>query len=120
MEVCDQEGDVVALSLPLERTLSRAPRCADKTYFDRFPPKDEESLRPLCQKSRKLMHKDILNLVRLLDLDGNADTVHARFDQDALVLIAAYAERIEQELRRGPRFDLRHIVSFRGLAGEIG
>lgn len=58
------------------------------THLDRFPPQNEEALRPLLQESRELVNQDVFNLVGLLDLDADAHGVDRRLDQDALVFIA--------------------------------
>jgi hypothetical protein len=61
------------------------------------------------------MYKDVLNLVGLFDLDAYPDTVDARLDQDTLILVSGDGQRIEQNLRRGFGFNLRHIMTFRCL-----
>lgn len=66
------------------------------------------------------MHQNILNLVRLLDLDTDAHTVHARLDQDSLIFVSGNYERSEEDLRRGLRFDFWDVVPLGGLGCEVG
>jgi hypothetical protein len=54
----------------------------------------------------------MLNLVCLLDLDADTDTVDTRLDQDSLILIPGYRKRVEEDLRRAGRLDLRYVMSF--------
>lgn len=111
VEVRDQEGNVVALpqlapsSLPtilpfLSETLdtckppkrNRGPpgMC---THLDRLPPQNKEVLRPLLKEPREFMHKDILDLVRLLDPYADAHTIHAGLNQHPLVLVPRDRQR---------------------------
>jgi hypothetical protein len=55
--------------------------------LDRFSPKDEKSFCPLRQEPCKLVYQNMLNLVCLLDLDADPDTVNAWLDQDSLILV---------------------------------
>jgi hypothetical protein len=84
-------------------------------YLYRFPPQNKEGLGPLSQEPRELVNKDILDLVRLLDPDADADAVHAGLNKDLLVLVARNGKRVEQELRRRLGFYLRDIVPLGGL-----
>lgn len=63
-------------------------------YLNWLPPQNEKGLRPLCQESRKLMHKDVLNLVRLFDLDTDSYTVDAGFNEYPLILVARHVQFI--------------------------
>lgn len=62
----------------------------------------------------------MFNLVCLLDLDAYPHTVDAGLDQDSLVLVTRHGEWVQDDFRRGCGLDFRHIVSFRGLRGEVG
>ncbi len=66
------------------------------------------------------MHQNLLNIIRLLNLDANPYTVDARLDQDPLILISCDNERIQQDFGGRLSFDFGDIVSFRGLRGEVG
>ena len=66
------------------------------------------------------MTQDPLNLVRLLDLDADADRVDARLDQDPLVLVACDRQGRQENLGRGLGFDLGDIVSLGGLRRKVG
>jgi len=64
-------------------------------YLDGFPPQDKESLRSLRQETCELVNQDILDLICLLDLYADADTVDARLDQDSLIFVAGDYERVQ-------------------------
>lgn len=66
------------------------------------------------------MDQDVLNLVRLLDLDADADTVDTGLDEDALVLVAGYRQGVQEDFGRGSRFDFRDIVPFGCLGSKVG
>lgn len=57
-------------------------------YLDRLSSEDKKRLGSLRQESGKLVYKDVLNLVGLLDLDAYSDGVDARLNEDALVFVA--------------------------------
>ena len=88
MEIRDQERDIISLTSCVSSHPSPYLPPLPPTHLNRFSPQDKERLRPLRQESRELMDQDILNLIRLLDLDANAHTVDAWLDQDALVLVS--------------------------------
>ena len=48
----------------------------------------------------------MLDLIRLLDLDADADTVDARLDEDPLVLISGNRQRVQDDFRGGFCLDL--------------
>lgn len=89
------------------------------THLDRLSPQNQKVLGPLRQEPRKLVHQDMLNLIRLLDLDADADGVDARLDEDPFVLVPGHRERVQQHLRRLPGLDLGHIMAFGRLRGEV-
>lgn len=99
VEVGDEEGDVVAL--------------------DGLAAQDEEGLGALGQEARELVNQDALDLVGLLDADADADAVHARLDEHALILVPRHRQRVQQYLRRRLRLDLRHVVPLRRLRCEV-
>lgn len=66
------------------------------------------------------MHQDALDLIGLLDLDADAHAVHARFDQHLFVLVPRHRQRVQQHFVRASGFDLRYVVPFRRLRGEVG
>ena len=65
--------------------------------LDRFSSQDEELLGSLGQETRELVHKNVLNLVRLLDFDTDADTVDTGLDEDPFRLIARDCERVQKK-----------------------
>lgn len=66
------------------------------------------------------MYQDILDLVRLLDLDADAHGVDGWFDEDALVFVTRNGEGCQQDFRARPSLDLWYIVTFGGLRCEVG
>lgn len=115
MSVCDQKRDIIALS----QSDSASMTVFVVTYLHRFPSKDKEGLRALGEKSGKLVHQNVLNLVCLLYAYADSDTVDAWFNEHLLIFVAGDGERIEQDFWRAGSLDFRHIVSFRGLRSEV-
>lgn len=66
------------------------------------------------------MDQDVFNLVCLFYPDADADAVDAGLDEDTLVLVTRDGQRVEEDFGRGLRFDLGHVMAFRGLRGEVG
>lgn len=66
------------------------------------------------------MYQDILNLIRLLDLDTDANTVYTRLDQDTFILVSGDYKGSQEDFGRGLRFDFRDVVSFGRLRCEVG
>ena len=66
------------------------------------------------------MDQNMLNFIRLLDLDAYAHAVDAWLDKDPLILVSRNGERIQKNFRRCLRFNLRNIVPFGRLGCEIG
>ena len=58
------------------------------------------------------MDQDILNLVCLLDLDADPDTVDAGFNEYPLVLVSGDDQGRKKDLGRCAGFDLGYIVTF--------
>jgi hypothetical protein len=100
MKVGDQERDVISL--------------------DRFPPQDVKRLCSLGQEAGELVNQYMLNLICLLDLDAYPHAIDAGLDIDALVLVARYGQRVQDDFGGARGFDLRHVVPLRGLGGEVG
>ena len=63
------------------------------SHLDRFPPENEERFGSLRQKTSELMDEDVLNLVRLLDLDAYPNAVDTRLNEDLLVLVSCDGQR---------------------------
>jgi len=68
MEIRNQERDVISLN--------------------RLSPQNEESFRSLRQEAGEFVDQNMLNLIRLLDLDADADTVYAGLDEHPFVLVS--------------------------------
>jgi len=58
------------------------------------------------------VHQDILNLIRLLDLNANAYAIHTGLDQDSFVLIAGDCQGVEQDFWGTGGFDFGDVVAF--------
>ena len=91
----------------------------DLAHLDRLPPKDEEGLRSLRQEPRELVHQNVLNLIRLLDLDAHPSAVHTGLDEHLLVLVSGDCERVEEDLGRAGGFNFGDIMPLGGLRGKI-
>src|SRR5437762_12376626 len=92
---------------------------ADVVSLHRLPPQYEKGLGALRQEPGELVHEDILNFIRLLDTDADADRVDGGFDQDPLVLVARDREWVQEEFRGAGGFNLGDVVTFDGLRGEV-
>jgi len=122
VEVCDEEGNIVALQAPesVSQSVSQSVTSMSTiTNLDRLPPQDKKRLGTLRQEARKLVHQNILNLVRLLDADANSDRIDARLHQHALILIARYRQWRQQHLGRSLCLDLGYIVALRRLRRKV-
>jgi hypothetical protein len=65
------------------------------------------------------VHKDVLDLIRLLDLDANPHAIDARLDQDFLMIISGNSKWVQKDLGRTGGFDFGNIVPFCYLRGEV-
>lgn len=116
MEIRDQEWDIITLDiLASSLQLHSLP-----TNLYRFPPQDKESFRSLRQEPRKLVYQNVLNLIRLLDLDTNAYTIYTRLDKDSFILVSGDNQGSKKNFRRCLSFYLWYVMSFRGLGCEVG
>jgi hypothetical protein len=57
------------------------------------------------------MHKNMLDLIRLLDPYAHSHAIDRRLDEDSLFLITGDCERVEEDFGRGGCFDFGHIVA---------
>lgn len=57
-------------------------------YLHGLPPQYEECFRSLSQEPREFMHKDILDLIGLLNLDADPYAIYAGLNEHLLVLVA--------------------------------
>ena len=79
VEIRNQERNVIPLprhtlvSLPSTATEKGREGARGRADFDGFPTEDVEALGALRQEAGELVYEDVLNLVRLLDLDGYTD-----------------------------------------------
>ena len=79
MGIRDQKRDVIALALPSQSVPIKSPS-ARNLYLYSLPPQDKKCLRPLRQEPCKLMHQNMLDLIRLFDLNTDAYTVDTGLD----------------------------------------
>jgi hypothetical protein len=93
--------------------------CGSTTYLHWFPSQDEECLSSLSQESCELVYKDMLNLIRLLDLDADTNTVDAGLNQDPLIFVSGDRQRVQEDLWGSLCFNFWNIVSFGGLGCEV-
>ncbi len=89
-------------------------------YLDRLSSQDEEGLGSLRQEPGKLVYKDVLNLVGLLNLDAYSDGVDAGLNEDALVFVARNRQGRQEHLGRCLGLDLGDIVPLGRLRGKVG
>lgn len=61
----------------------------------------------------------MFDLICLLNPNADADTVHTGFNEDLLVLVSRNRQGIEDELWGGLGLDLRYVMPFGGLGGEV-
>lgn len=89
-------------------------------YLDRLSSQNEKRLGSLRQESGKLVYKDVLDFVGLLDLDAYSDRVDARLDEDPLVFVARNRQRRQEDLGRRLGLNLGDIVSLGRLRRKVG
>lgn len=106
--------------IPIERQHSQSTRSRTLNHLDRFPPQDEEGLTPLGEETGELVDQNVLDLVRLLDPDADADRVDGRLDQDSLVLIARNGQGRQEDLGGRLGLNLGDVVSLSRLGSEVG
>jgi hypothetical protein len=90
MEVCDEEGDIIA--------------------FNGLASQDEEGFGTLSEEASELVDKNSLNLVCLLDLDADAHTVDTRLDEDLLILVTCDDQGVQKNFGRRLGLYLGYIV----------
>lgn len=91
-----------------------------KTYPHGFTSQYKEGLGALSQESRKFVNQDILDLVRLLDANADAHTVHAGLNENPLILIASHCQWVQKHFGGTGSFNFRHVMSLGSLGCEIG
>ena len=91
MEVRDQKRNVVSLMhfSIMSQLKMRA------SHLHGFPSQDEERFRSLGQESCEFVDQNVLNLICLLDADAHANAIHAWFNQNFLILVPGYSQRIQ-------------------------
>ena len=68
------------------------------THFRRLSSHDDELVGSLHKETCEFVAEHLLQLVRLFDLDADADRVHRRLDQALLLVCTANGDRIQKEL----------------------
>lgn len=71
------------------------------------------------QESSEFVDQNVLNLIGLLDLDADTNTVYTWLYKDSLVLISRNRQWVQQNLWGSLGLNLWNIVSFGGLRCEI-
>ena len=72
------------------------------------------------KKPSEFVDEDMLDFICLLNLDTNANAVDARLDENLLVVIASYSQRIKQSFRGRGGFYLGNIMPLCSLRREVG
>jgi len=99
MKIRNQERNVIALDQPLSPPVRYTAKDLPIPYLNRLPPQNEERLSALRQKPSELVNQDMFYFIGLLDLYTDAYTIDTRLDEDLLVLVSRYCQRIQEELR---------------------
>ena len=99
MKVCDEKADVVALNL--------------------LPPQDDEVLCSPHHEAHEHPAEQAVNVVQLLDGDGDPHRIDAGLYQNFLLLVPGYDNRVQKQLRRLLDLNLRLVVSLHLLTGEV-
>ena len=99
VKVGDEKADVVALNF--------------------LPPQDDKVFCPPHHESHEHLAQEGVDIVQLLDGNGHPHRVDAGLDHDRFLLIPGDDDRVEQKLRALPDLDLRLVVSFNLLTGEV-
>jgi len=68
----------------------------DRVARARLPPHDDELLGALRQEARELVAEDLLDLVRLLDREGDPYGVDGALDEAPLLVRARDRDRVEE------------------------
>jgi len=63
--------------------------------------------------------ENALNIVALLDGDGNPKRVDGRLDQHSLLLVAGNHHGVHHKLFAGPHFHLRFVVPLHNLTVKV-
>lgn len=90
MEICDEEGDIVSLSLNID-SVSRSALALHtriNTHLHRFPPQHNEVLCALHHETRELMAQYPFDFVRLFDFDTEPNRVDRGFNEHTLILVS--------------------------------
>lgn len=94
MEVGNKERYVISLfqsePFPVSHHVS--------THLDRFPPQNKKRFCPLGKEPREFVHKNMLYLVCLLDLDTDSNAVYAGFYENPLILVSCHRQWVQEDL----------------------
>ena len=91
--------------------------CCTNLYW--LSAEDEKRFCSLGEEPCEFVHKYMLNLIRLLNLDANTHTINAGLYQNSFVFVSRDGKRIQEDFRRCLSLDFRHIVSFWCLRCEV-
>ena len=76
------------------------PSKANSTHLNSLPPQNNESLRSHSHESSELFTQNPLDLVGLLDGDGESNRIDTGFDENAFRLISGDKEGLEKGFLR--------------------
>ena len=92
---------------------------ADIITLDLLPPENEEVLGPPHHEAGELVAEKPLDVVCLLDCDGDSHRIDARLYENFLSLVPGDDDGVEENLRRLLDLYLRLVVSLHLLTGEV-
>jgi hypothetical protein len=61
----------------------------------------------------------MLNLICLLDLDADPNTIDTRLDKNPFILVSRNCKRIQKDFRGGVRFYFRNVMSLGCLGCKV-
>lgn len=83
------------ISYPYVRCELESHSIRQSAHLDWFPPQHNEALRPLHHETREFVTKNAFNFVCLFDLDTESDGIDGGLDQDTLIFVARYRQRVQ-------------------------
>ena len=87
--------------------------------LDLFPTQNDEIFGPTHHESGKFMAQEFLNFVSLLDGDGHPDAVDGGLDENPLLIVSGYDDRVQEQLRGLLHLDFWFVVTFNFLRTEV-
>lgn len=119
VEIRDQKGNIITL-VECQKHCTESITRVGSVYLDGLPPEDKEGLGALLQEPSEFMDQDMLDFIRLLYPNADANAVDTGFDENLLILVARNGQGVEKKLGGAGRLDLGDIVSLGCLRSEVG